>query len=112
MPNVSTQPTEGIFSRPGSQSEEDTTQQVLECNKGDQKLTLNDERGKEWGEILGIYRKNKKNRPTDNIGEEQSVLEKQKRKEDSRRSQKLREERRSLKTAKVTRPSEASHNLL
>ena len=39
------------------------------------KLTLNDQRGKEWGEILGIYRKNKKNRPTDNIGEEQSVLE-------------------------------------
>ena len=112
MPNVSTQPTEGIFSRPGSQSEEDTTQQVLECNKGDQKLTLNDERGKEWGEILGIYRKNKKNRPTDNIGEEQSVLEKQKRKEDSRRSQKLREERSTPKTAKVTRPSEASHNLL
>ena len=36
---------------------------------------MNDQRGKEWGEILGIYRKNKKNRPTDNIGEEQSVLE-------------------------------------
>ena len=30
------------------QSEEDTTEHVLECNKGDEKCNLDDERGKEW----------------------------------------------------------------
>ena len=49
-----------------------TTEHVLECNKckrnkGDKKFNLNDERGREWGEIVEIYRKNKKNRSKDNI---------------------------------------------
>ena len=37
---------------PMCQSEEDTTEHVLEFNKGDKKFNLNDERGKEWGEIV------------------------------------------------------------
>ena len=45
----------------------------------------NDERGKEWGEIVEIYRKYKKNRSVYNIGQEQNVLEEQKKGEDSRR---------------------------
>ena len=47
---------------PMYQSEEDTTEHVLECNKGDKKFNMNDERGKEWGEIIEIYRKNNINR--------------------------------------------------
>ena len=36
-----------LYSRcPLCQSEEDTTEHVLECNKGDRKSNLNDERGK------------------------------------------------------------------
>ena len=38
----------------------------LNTNKGDKKFNLNDERGKEWGEIIEIYWKNKKNRSIDN----------------------------------------------
>ena len=49
------------------QSEEDTTEQVLEYNKGDKKFNLNDERGKEWGEILEIYRSNNENISIDNV---------------------------------------------
>ena len=79
--------------RPMCQSEEDTTEHVLKFNKGDKKFNLNDERGKEWSEIVEIYKKNKKNRPIDNIQEEQNVLEEQKKREDSRRRQKLREDR-------------------
>ena len=53
----------GLDSRcPMCQSEEDTTEHVLECNKGDKKFNMNDERGKEWGEIIEIYRKNNINR--------------------------------------------------
>ena len=48
------------------QSEEDTTEHVLECNKEDKKFNLNDERGKEWGEMVEIYRRNKENRSVDN----------------------------------------------
>ena len=33
---------------PMCQSEDDTTKHVLECNKGDKKFNLNDEREKEW----------------------------------------------------------------
>ena len=52
---------------PMRQSEEDTTEHVLECNKGDKKFNLNANRGKGWGEIVEIYRKNKKDRSIDNI---------------------------------------------
>ena len=71
----------------------DTTEHALEYNKGDQKFDFNDERGKEWGEIVKIYRKNNKNRSIDNIGEEQNLLEEQKNREDSGRRKKLREGR-------------------
>ena len=64
------------------QSEDDTTEHVLECNKGDKKLNLNDERGKEQKEIKEIYRKNNKSRSVDNIQEEQNILEEQKKRED------------------------------
>ena len=47
---------------PMRQSEGDTTEHVQEFNKGDTKFNLNDERGKECGQIVEIYRKNKKNR--------------------------------------------------
>ena len=60
---------------PMSQSEKNTTECVLECNKGDKKFSLNDKRGEEMGEIVEIYRKNKENRSIDNIGEEQNILE-------------------------------------
>ena len=60
---------------PMCQSELATTEHVLKCNKGNKKFNLNDERGKELGEIVKIYRKNKKNRSIDNIGEEQNILE-------------------------------------
>ena len=53
----------------------DTREHVLECNTGDKKFNLNDERGKQWGDIVEIYRKNKKNRSIDNIQEEQDILE-------------------------------------
>ena len=43
--------------------------------KGDKKFNLNDERGKEWREIVEIYRINKENRSIDNIGEKQNILE-------------------------------------
>ena len=79
------------------QSEENITEHVLECNKGDKKFNFNDERGKERGEIVEIYRKNKKNRSTDNIQEERNILEKQKKREDSRRRQKLREDKKYKK---------------
>ena len=49
-------------------------------------------KGKNGGEIVEIYRKNKKNRSIDNIQEEQNMLEEQKKREDSRRRQKLRED--------------------
>ena len=53
----------GLGSRcPMCQSEEDTAKDVLECNKGDKKFNLNDERAKEWAEIIEIYRKNNINR--------------------------------------------------
>ena len=79
---------------PMCQSGEDTTEHVLECNKGDKNFNLNDERGKEWGEIVEIYRKNKKNRSIDNIGEVKNILEEQKKREDNRRRQSLTEDRR------------------
>ena len=60
---------------PMCQSELATTEHVLKCNKGNKKFNLNDERGKELGEIVKIYRKNKKNRSIDNIGEEQNIFE-------------------------------------
>ena len=46
---------------PNVQSEEDTSEHVLECNAGDKKFNLNEKKGKEWGEVdkRGIYRKNK-----------------------------------------------------
>ena len=75
------------------QSEEDTTEHALECNKGDKKFNFNDETGKEWAEIVEIYRRNNKNRSIDNIGEEQNLLEEQKNREDSGRRKKLREGR-------------------
>ena len=78
---------------PMCQSEEDTTEHILKCNKGQKKLNLNDERRKEFVEIIKIYRKNKKNRSIDNIQEEQNMLEEQKKREDSRRRQKLRDNR-------------------
>ena len=53
--------------------------------KRDKKVNLNDRRGKEWEEIVEIYRKNKKNISIDNIKEEQNILEEQKKREDSRR---------------------------
>ena len=43
---------------PMCQSEVDTIEYVMECNKGDKKFNLNDEREKIWGEIVEIYRKN------------------------------------------------------
>ena len=36
------------------QSEEDTTEHVFEFNKGEKKFNLNDERRKEWGEIVRL----------------------------------------------------------
>ena len=42
------------------QSEDDNKDLVQQYNKGDKKFNLNDERGKEWGEIVEIYRNNKK----------------------------------------------------
>ena len=66
----------GLNSRcPMCQSEEDTTEHALECNKGDKKFNFNDETVKEWAEIVEIYRRNNKNRSIDNIGEEQNLLE-------------------------------------
>ena len=62
------------------QSEEDTTEHVLEYNKGDKKFNLNDERGKEWGEILEIYRNNNENISIDNV-EEREIYQKKRRKE-------------------------------
>ena len=44
---------------PMSQSEEGTTEHVLECKKGNKKFSLNDERGKEWG------KDNRRTRKTD-----------------------------------------------
>ena len=41
-----------------------------------------------------MYRKNKKNRSIDKTGEEQNILEEQKKRENDRRRQKLREDRR------------------
>ena len=73
------------------QPEENTTEHALECNKGDKKFNLNYERGKEWRKIAEMYRKKKKNRSIGNIGEEQSIVEEQKKIEDSRRRQMLRE---------------------
>ena len=61
---------------PMCQSEEDSAERALECNKGYKKFNLNDERGKEWGEIVQIYRKNKKKRSLDNIQEEQNIRQK------------------------------------
>ena len=46
----------------------------MECYKGDKKFNLNDERGKEWGQIVEIYRKYKENRSIDNIGGDQNIL--------------------------------------
>ena len=80
---------------PVCQSERDTTEYVLERNKGDKEFNLNDERRKEWGGIVEIYRKNKENRSIDNIREEQNILEQKKREENKR--QKLREDRRRYK---------------
>ena len=57
------------------QSEDDTTEHVLECNKADKKFNLNNEKGIKWGEIVKIYRKNKENRSIDNLREEQNILE-------------------------------------
>ena len=49
----------GLYSRCSmGQSEEDVTEPVLQCNKGDKKFNLSDERGKEWGEEVEVYRKN------------------------------------------------------
>ena len=58
------------------QSEEDTTERALECNKGYKKFNLNDERGKEWGEMVQIYRKNNNKRSLDNIQEDQNIRQK------------------------------------
>ena len=60
---------------PMCQSEEDTTEHALECNKEYKNFNLNDEKGKELGEIVEIYRKNKKKRLIDNKQEEQNMLE-------------------------------------
>ena len=76
------------------QSEEDTTEHVLKCNKGYKKFDLNDEGGKEWGGGGGeIYRKKKENRSINNIEAEQNILGEQKKREDSRRRQNLREDK-------------------
>ena len=73
---------EGLDNRcPMCQSEEDTTEHVLEYNIGQKKFNLNHERRKEWKEIVEIYRKNKKNRSIDNIKEERNMLEEYKRSE-------------------------------
>ena len=45
---------------PMCQSEVDTTEHVLECNKRDKKFNLNDERGKEWGEIQKFIERTRK----------------------------------------------------
>ena len=50
---------------PMCQSEEDTTKHVLKCNKGDKTFNLNKERGKKWGDVVYIYRKNNRNRSID-----------------------------------------------
>ena len=55
------------------QSQGDTTEHVLECNKGDNSFKLNDERGKEQEKLVESYRKNKEKRSIDNIGEEQKI---------------------------------------
>ena len=59
---------------PICQSEVDTAEHVLECNIGDKKFNQNDDKGKEWGEIVEIYRKNKKSRSIDNIQKEHNML--------------------------------------
>ena len=47
----------GLDSRcPVFQSEEDITEHVLECNKGDKKFNLNDETGKEWGDSRNLQK--------------------------------------------------------
>ena len=47
----------GLVNRcPMCQLEEDTTDNVLELNKVVKKFNLNDERAKEWREIVEIYR--------------------------------------------------------
>ena len=74
------------------QSEKDTIEQVLECNKGDKNFNIIDNGGKKWGEIAEIYRQEKGKRSRDNIGEEQNILEEQKNIEDSREEEKSYEE--------------------
>ena len=54
------------------QSEEDTTEHVLKCNKGYKKFDLNDEGGREWGGGEQIYRKKKENRSINNIEEDKT----------------------------------------
>ena len=74
------------------QSEKDTIEQVLECNKGDKNFNIIDKGGKKWGEIAEIYRQEKGKRSRDNIGEEQNILEEQKKIEDNREEEKSQEE--------------------
>ena len=59
---------------PMCQLEKYTTEYVLEYNKEDTKINFNDERGKEWGEIVETYRKNRENRSINNIRGEQNTL--------------------------------------
>ena len=67
------------------QAEADTTEHALECNKGDKKFNLNDERGKEWREIVEMYRKKKKT-------DQQVTQEKGKAQQRNRRKEKTVEE--------------------
>ena len=93
---------------PMRQSEGDTTKHVLEFDKRDKKFNLNDERGKEWGQIVEIYRKNKKSRSILDIEEEQNILEEQKKREGIRRRKNLREDRRrQISEKKKIREKEA-----
>ena len=68
--------------------------------KGDKKFNLNDQRGKEWEEIVEIYRISKENRSIDNIGEKQNMLEEQKKREESRRRKNLERDKRRQRSDK------------
>ena len=61
-------------------------------NRGNKKFNLNDERGKEWREIVEIYRKNKKTQ-INNARRGKYVREIEEKKRKQKKTKKLREDR-------------------
>ena len=67
--------------------EQNTTERVMECNKGDKKFNLKDESGREQRERIRIFRKKQGKQINRYIREEQNSVEEQKKREDSRTRQ-------------------------